>query len=122
MAVNNIPTTIRIGPYDYTVIVDSERIKELERETSSELYGITSPGILEIALQPNVADMVLRETLLHELIHALFYNTGISERFTDKTEEQIVRALSPALFSLLRDNPALVACIMGDSRSCTNER
>ena len=107
------PPSIRVGPYRYTVKVDSERIKELETESNADLYGITTHGILEIVLQPEVADMVMRETLLHEVLHAVLYNTGISDRMTDKAEEHLVRALSPALFSLLRDNPDLVQYITG---------
>lgn len=109
----SIPLSVRVGPYRYTVKVDADRIKELEKESNTDLYGITTHGHLEIALQPDVADMVLRETLLHEVLHAVLFNTGISDRMTDKAEEHLVRALSPALFSLLRDNPDLVRYLTG---------
>lgn len=107
------PKSVRVGPYRYTVKVDADRIKELEKESNVDLYGITTHGILEIVLQPDVADTVLRETLLHEVLHAVLFNTGISDRMTDKAEEHLVRALSPALFSLLRDNPDLVQYLTG---------
>lgn len=107
------PTSVRVGPYTYVVKVDADRIKELEKESNTDLYGITTHGHLEIALQPDVADMVLRETLLHEVLHAVLFNTGISDRMTDKAEEHLVRALSPALFSLLRENPELVRYLTG---------
>lgn len=109
----NTPTHVRVGPYTYTVKVDAERIKELEKESDTDLYGITTHGHLEIVLQPDVADMVLRETLLHEILHAVLFNTGLSDRMTDKAEEHMVRALSPALFSLLRENPDLVRYLTG---------
>lgn len=102
------PTRVKVGAYTYTVKVDADRIKELEKESETDLYGITSHGILEIALHPTVAPMVMRETLLHEVLHAVLYNTGVADRMTDKNEEHLVRALSPALFALLRDNPALI--------------
>jgi hypothetical protein len=107
------PTSVRVGPYTYVVKVDADRIKELEKESESDLYGITTHGILEIVLQPAVADMVMRETLLHEVLHAILFNTGLSDRMTDKAEEHLVRALSPALFALLRDNPNLVQYLTG---------
>lgn len=107
------PTSVRVGPYRYTVKVDADRIKELEKESDTDLYGITTHGLLEIVLQPAVADMVLRETLLHEVLHAVLFNTGLADRMTDKAEEHLVRALSPALFSLLRDNPDLVQYLTG---------
>jgi hypothetical protein len=107
------PESVKVGPYRYKVVVDAARIKELEKESDTELYGITTHGHLEIALHPDVADTVLRETLLHETLHAVFYNIGLSDRLTDKTEEHMIRALSPALFALLRDNPDLVAYLVG---------
>jgi len=107
------PTSVRIGPYRYTVKVDLSRIKELEKESDSDLYGITTHGHLEIVLHPDVADTVLRETLLHEVLHAVLYVTGTSDRLSDKAEEHLIRSLSPALFALLRDNPDLVQYLTG---------
>jgi hypothetical protein len=112
-AVVTCPASVRVGPYRYKVVVSAERIKELEKESNSELYGITTHGHLEIALQPDVADLILRETLLHEVLHAVLYNTGLSDRMSDKAEEHLIRGLSPALFALLRDNPDLVAYLVG---------
>lgn len=110
----NVPLTVVVGPYTYTVSVSGERIKELEKEGKEELYGMTIHGSLEIVLQPNVADMVMRETLMHEVLHTVLYNTGLSDRLTEKTEEHLVRALSPALFMLLRNNPAFVQCMVSN--------
>ena len=111
----SVPTSVIVGPYTYTVKVDAERIKVLEKESNTELYGITTHGTLEIDLQPEVADLVLRETLLHEVLHAVLYTTGIADRLSDKNEEHLVRALSPALFSLLRDNHDLVQYLIGNN-------
>ena len=107
------PTSVRVGPYTYTIKVDAERIKELEKESDTDLFGMTTHGHLEIVLQPDVADTVLRETMLHEVLHAVLFNTGLSDRMTDKAEEHLVRALSPALFALLRENPDLVRYLTG---------
>jgi hypothetical protein len=46
--------------------------------------------------------------LLHEVLHAVFYISGLSSEFRSQTEEKIVRALEPFLFQLLRDNPKLI--------------
>jgi hypothetical protein len=108
------PVSVLVGPFSYRVVFSADRIKELEKESNTELYGITSHGDLEIALQPDCAEMVIRETLLHEVLHALFYNTGLTERLSEKMEEQVIRSLSPALFDLLRRNPALLPYWTGD--------
>ena len=110
----SVPVNVVVGPYTYTVSVSGERICELEKESKDELYGVTVHGSLEIVLQPNVADMVMRETLMHEVLHTVLYNTGLSDRMTEKTEEHLVRALSPALFMLLRNNPVFVQYVTGN--------
>jgi hypothetical protein len=102
------PKKVILGPFAYKVIVDESRVKQLEEHENSELFAMTLLDSLEIVLHPSSAPMVQREKLLHELLHVVFDNTGISNRFSDRTEEQLVRALSPALFDLLRENPELV--------------
>ena len=108
-----IPESVQVGPYVYTIVSDAARIAECEKEAHEELFGMTVHKSLEIILHPDAVDMVIRETLLHEVLHAVLYNTGISDRMTEKTEEHLVRALSPALFVLLRDNKKFLGYIVG---------
>lgn len=109
---SNLPQSLQIGPFLYRVYADIDKIKDAEKESGS-LFGVTSVGELEILLHPSSHDLVQRETLLHEVLHAVFHNVGLSERFGEKTEEQVVRSLSPALFDLLRRNPDLVSYLVG---------
>ena len=108
-----IPASVQVGPYVYTIVADTARIEECEKESREELFGMTLHKSLEIIVQPTAADMVIRETLLHEVLHAVLYNTGIADRMTEKTEEHLIRALSPALFVLLRDNKNFLGYIVG---------
>jgi len=108
-----IPESVQVGPYVYTIIADAVRMAECEKESREELFGMTLHKSLEIIIQPDAADTVIRETLLHEVLHAVLYNTGISDRMTEKTEEHLIRALSPALFVLLRDNKKFLGYIVG---------
>lgn len=110
----SLPVSALVGSFVYRIVLDEERMRVLEKEANSDLFGITSHGDLEIALHPGCAEMIIRETLLHEVLHAVFYNTGLTERLSEKMEEQVIRALSPALFDLMRRNPALLAYWTGD--------
>lgn len=112
---SSAPTTVKVGPYTYTVTLSDARIKELEKENNADLYGFTAHSFLEIAVSPDMADLMVRETVLHEVLHAVLYTTGISNRFSENAEEHLVRALSPALFQMLRDNPQLVTYLVGSS-------
>lgn len=109
----SFPTTIIVGPYEYTVRLDKDRIEELEKESGDELYGMTTHNLLEIAVHPHMHNTLIKETLLHEVLHAVLYVTGISHGMSDDDEEQLIRSLSPCLFMLLRDNPGLVDCLVG---------
>jgi hypothetical protein len=61
-----------------------------------------------------------RETVLHELMHAIFYATGTHhyleaiEKDTDykELEEKVIQPVSARVLELLRDNPKLVAYLL----------
>ncbi len=42
-----------------------------------------------------------REHLLHEILHALFFYSGHSEKFSDNEEEALVRALENGIKTLV---------------------
>ena len=47
---------------------------------------------------------VLRETVLHEMLHCVFEHTGVDP----EEHETLIRSISPLLLELLRRNPELV--------------
>lgn len=60
--------------------------------------------LLDSALGPDVELM----TIIHEALHGAWANTVLKELFSDKQEEQVLRALDSMVFALIRDNPDLV--------------
>lgn len=106
-------TSVKVGPFIYDIKLDAARIRELEKENDMELFGFTTHNKLEIVINPDMADSMLRETVLHEILHAVIYATGLGDRFTEKQEEHLVRALSPALFQFILDNPTVVRYLGG---------
>lgn len=53
-----------------------------------------------------------RETLLHEVLHAVIGTARIEPFGDHEAEEQVVGQLAPHLLAVLRDNPALVAALI----------
>lgn len=76
-------------------------------------YGTVMHTVPAIQIESTLADSVKVQALLHEIMHALFHQTGHSD---DTDEERVVRMLGCQLPHLLRCNPELVAAIMNTER------
>ena len=101
------PKKLRLLSTDIPINWSAERIAEASRKEGEPLYGLYHDG--EIIIDPGVRHV--RDTLLHEALHALIAQTGLSESpgpLHGESEEQVVRALTPLLLHLLVENPRLV--------------
>lgn len=96
------PASVRLGPHRWT-------IRRGAIDADGELYGRTLERELTILLAPTVPSQE-RDTLLHELLHACWAQTGLD--FEDDEQERVVGALAPWLLGALRDNPRLVAFLL----------
>lgn len=97
------PKSVDVGPYPHRVSHKTKPIaKEVER-TGKDLYGFYDEQTLTIHVHPETAPSLQRETLLHELLHAVIAVSGVKV----KNEERVIRALSPVLLDTLRRNPEL---------------
>ena len=96
--VDSPPRKVVIGPYDYRIVIDADRIP-------ADLYGLCDKGKHVISLHPEQSATRLRSTLIHELLHALCDLTGVDD---DKAEERIVTVLAPAMLAMMQDNPRLL--------------
>lgn len=61
----------------------------------------------------------LRDTIWHEILHAIYHETGLSYQISDKeeespTEEQLVRRSATVELQVLRENPSLVNFLVED--------
>lgn len=92
-----LPMSIKVGPYDYQVeYVDS---------FPDGRWGETEHHTLTIRLAIDQAAGQERDTVLHELLHAVWSSMDIGK---PKSEEKVVHRLSTGLLAVLRDNPDLV--------------
>jgi hypothetical protein len=102
--VRGLPKTIKIGAYDWTVVVFDEAHEELCGQSDFE----TS----QIRLWP--ANLTSHNhavgITLHECLHVIFANQGLEnlKRGKDEREEQIILGFEAGLVSLFRDNPKLL--------------
>lgn len=60
-----------------------------------------------IKVDSQQCDSMVRDTVLHETLHAAFNAAGL-EKVDDDLEEQIVRPVATVLLDVLRRNPELV--------------
>lgn len=58
-----------------------------------------------ISVSPEQDEFSLRDTLLHECMHAVLYQQGSNHPY--KLEESFVRPLATGLMTLFQDNPEL---------------
>lgn len=105
-----MPTRIRVGPYVYTVSQDVATLQAHEREKSGAFSGFTDHSRMLIVIGPDEAACAQRETMWHEVKHAvhnLYKNSG--DTVDDETH---IRKMAPMELAVLRDNPDLVAYLL----------
>ena len=99
------PKAVRVGPHTYSVTL----APELSNAGASGLCGTDTQ---EVHIDAKLGPTVERETVLHELIHAIWAQTFLKRGYPDDsgggTGETIIDELAPRLLALLRDNPRLV--------------
>lgn len=85
--------------------------EEVENKVGEQAMGYTNAGMQEINLrgEPACSFHAERDTLLHEALHALFNLTGLDEKLSDEDAEDIILRLSPAILTLMRENPQFVS-------------
>ena len=61
-----------------------------------------------IYIDPDQASGMIRDTLVHEMLHVVLCNGGLFLPEEADQEERFVRALTPWFIHVLRSNPSLV--------------
>lgn len=70
--------------------------------------GECNPTQLTIFLNPDQALQQMRETAVHESLHAMFFASGLAAQMNDAHHEVAVTTLAPWLLMWLRDNKDLL--------------
>jgi hypothetical protein len=99
------PRKVKVGGYTFTVEPDGGL------SAFHSVNGVCGPDTQQVLYDPQVGFVVLRDTILHELMHGITNQLAFCEKqvgLSDDQEEHVVRTLSTAILALLRDNPKLV--------------
>ena len=110
----DLPDQIKIGPHT----IDVFQTPEISENFGTYHYG---KSLIEICTD-GVSDSVIGDTLIHEILHAVWKQSQLNailglEDESDHTskEEAAVHVLGAQIYGLMRDNPKLVKFIMKDS-------
>lgn len=96
------PKKVNVGPFRYTIAW----VEDLP-----ESSGFTNMDHRIIGVAGSCDEQTQRETLLHEILHAVIDMTGLRGEDKDK-EEKLVASISPVLYDVLRSNPTVVAYLL----------
>lgn len=91
-----VPKKIKIGAVDYTV--------HALNKTDRNQYGVCLYDHQRIYLSQNMLHQQASDTILHEVLHAIWSEAGL-DHIPDLNEETIVRTLATWLRIVFRDNP-----------------
>ena len=99
-----IPNSIKIGYKDYQFDFWPETF-----ESTEEAQGEFIPTAQKIGLKEStIPSRAGVNTLLHEILHGIFYQYGLEHR----DEENLVTTLSNGLTTVFVDNPWLIRYIL----------
>lgn len=103
-----------VGPLTFEVLFSREKIKKESVENGRQgVMGQFSFGECEIHIDPDYPIQSQRETLIHEMLHAVFHHARIDWEKDKIDEERIVTRISPGLTDTLQRSPEAVDFITG---------
>ena len=92
--------SIRVGPFTIP-------IKTMGADEAEKNLGAFSAEKMIIWLHPKLEnEQILAETLLHEIMHAIYFVFGVKEK---DRQERVVSQMSVGMASAIADNPKLIA-------------
>jgi hypothetical protein len=98
----NLPPVIKVGATEYILHVG--HIKD------SDEYGNCDTHLQVITISDNQTRQSAGDTLLHEILHAIWNESGLA--FVKRDEETVVRITASWLNMVFKDNPIVAKFIM----------
>lgn len=80
-----------------TVTVLGATYTIVDERLDPDLYGECKPGAKVISINRDANRKQKAETIFHEVLHAILYETGLNHILEDGHEEAIVRAMEHGL-------------------------
>jgi hypothetical protein len=99
MAQRGLPQHIKVDEFYYEIVSWKQKdAQDVDR------YGETSLPQKIIRIDESYGPRQAAETLIHELLHILFYRRGVQR---ERNEEHVVKQIAHGLAAVIHDNPAL---------------
>lgn len=112
MAKAQIPTEVYIAGKWWALEDRTEMLEDEDR------MGETKNEQCRILYSTKQDPQQLRDTIWHEIKHAVFHETGLTlavkEHQETVHEEDIIRRITPVELALMRENPGLMDWLLGD--------
>lgn len=114
----SIPRTVRIIGQPFSVRTEAHPRAAFDHDDPDTFdalgYCDRSKQVISIRGPEGISMAKTRETLLHEVLHAIIGTARIPPFSTDNghDEEAVVSMLAPLLLHTLRDNPDLVRTLL----------
>lgn len=108
------PKKIVVGHVTYRVHY-YEEAEWLGGPQDNDLVGYyeAPQACIHIRLVPNCHENFLREVMVHEIIHAVWFHQNIRDVEVDESgEEKVVANVALGLLPVLRQNPKLMAWLL----------
>ncbi len=96
------PTFVKVVNHIYTIIYSKAKCDQYYLNTGDKCWGYIEHDKLEIVLDDTAPPSFLRESLLHEIQHAV--NAVVSRAVDNPDEEQYVTVGTPILLATLTDS------------------
>lgn len=91
--------SLKIGHYEYDVkVIDGLQFGD------DYVNGLCHPDSKEILLSSKLNNQYYKGVLIHEVLHGLFAESGLSDRLEEGLEEDFVILLGNILHGFLKDN------------------
>ena len=112
----DLPAIVQIGSQTWQIV---ERTKNFDGMLDEGSYGYTLHRENMIVLDATCAPSRKRQTLLHEILHAIRYSFGnptIPKKTDDADvwEHYYIAMYEEGILLVLRDNPEILAYLLGE--------
>lgn len=97
---------LKIGYQDYRI--------EIHDDLGDEICGDTDLENSVIRIAESAIDRQ-RNTVIHEVLHAIWDQMGLNAQLSDNIQEQVVTSLSNGISTLLADNPQVIVLSLKDA-------
>jgi len=104
-----MPRVLRLVGQRIKVTLHDEIDLSADLGPGAQAYGVWKENDSEILLCKGQSHYRLRNTFVHENLHAINATAGLDNLLGHEAEEDLVNRMAPVLLSWLRENPRAVA-------------